>query len=150
VKRLLGPRNMLSPYQAAAPSNSESPVLNGGGSEFATRYVLVISSRVSWVIFDSSIWDAFTNCSSAATSVVPDKPRPHNSAENDVPSFNYHRAVEERGGFVKIFEKCGPRLPRDGTDIGARDHGHMKEVSGSDLGRRTNRGKTTRSDCRLP
>lgn len=80
---------MLSPYQAPALSNSKSPVLNGSCSVSAARYKPAISLRVSWVIFDSSIWDAFTNCSNAAACAAPDKPRPNSVVENDVPSFSY-------------------------------------------------------------
>ena len=36
------------------------------------------------------------------------------------------------------------------TDVGARDHRYVGEVSGRDLVRRTNRGKATWSNCRLP
>ena len=106
---------MLSPYQASALSNRKSPVLNGSCSVSAARYKPAISLRVSWV--------AFTNCSKAATSAAPDKPRPNSVAENDVPSFSY-----PLGGGSEFLSGFWSET-RSATDIGARDHWYTKEVS---------------------
>lgn len=45
------------------------------------------------MIFDSSIWEALTNCSNAASSALPEKPRPNSVVENDVPSFSYKKKL---------------------------------------------------------
>ena len=91
--------------------------------------------------FDSSIWEAFTNCSKAATSALPDKPRPNSEFENDVPSFSYH---------TFLLVSRSRQICEMSTDIGANNHGYMSKVPRSYFGGSANGGEAVRSNRRLP
>jgi hypothetical protein len=81
------------------------------------------------------------NCLKAASSALPDKPSPNNVAEADVPSFSYS---------AKFSRPLNETDQPIATDIGARDHGHVSEISRCNLGRSANGGEATRSNRRLP